>query len=113
MDLFRQTSGRTATSPDTTPPSVAITSPANNSTVGSCSVAVAGYLADSGSGIKRVMVRIRAGTVLPHTPSQRLQRQITDLTWSVRMNLSSAGPTGPYRLKLALRTTQETYNVVK
>ena len=52
----------TATSPDTTPPSVAITSPANNSTVEFLTVAVAVYSADSGSGIKHIMVRIRAGT---------------------------------------------------
>ena len=58
--LSLERSGTTAV--DTTPPSVAITSPANNSTVGSLTVAVAGTSADSGSVIKLILVSIRAGT---------------------------------------------------
>ena len=98
--LSTERSGTTsATSPDTTPPSVAITSPANNSTVGSLTVAVAGTSADSGSGIKRIMVRIRAGTTATAYTLATPVAPNDWSTWSVSMNLSSAGPTGPYILE--------------
>ena len=95
--LSTERSGTTAT--DTTPPSVAITSPANNSTVGSYTVAVAGTSADSGSGVKQVAVRIRAGTTATAYTVATPTAPNDWSTWSVSMNLSSAGPTGPYILE--------------
>ena len=58
----KKVAGFTTSALDTTPPSVAITSPTNNSPATSNTIKVAGTSADSGSGIKRVMVRIRTAT---------------------------------------------------
>ena len=95
--LSIERSGTTAV--DTTPPSVAITSPANNSTVGSYTVAVAGTSVDAGSGVKQVAVRIRAGTTATAYTVATPTAPNNWSTWSVSMNLLSAGSTGPYILE--------------
>ena len=97
--LFRQ-NGRELLQQIPRRPSVAITSPANNSTVGSYTVAVAGNSADAGgSGVKQVAVRIRAGTTATAYTVATPTAPNDWSTWSVSMNLSSAGPTGPYILE--------------
>ena len=62
-------------------------------------VAVAGTSADSGSGVKQVAVRIRAGTTATAYTVATPTAPNDWSTWSVSMNLSSAGPTGPYILE--------------
>ena len=106
--LSDQGSGTTATPPppppptDTTPPVVAITSPADNSNAVSNIVAVTGTSADSGgSGVKEVAVRIRAGTTTPYTLATPSAPNDWS-TWSVTVDLSSAGATGPYILEVEL-----------
>ena len=73
-------------------------------------VAVAGTSADAGSGVKQVAVRIRAGTTATaYTVATPIAPNDWS-TWSVSMNLSSAGPTGPYILEARARTTQTMCN---
>src|SRR4029077_12975414 len=87
------------TAEDTTPPSVKITSPANNSPAASNTIKVAGTSADSGSGVKNVMVRIRTATTVTGYTLATPKAPGDWSTWSVTMSLSSAGPTGPYILE--------------
>ena len=93
------TTAPTTSGADTTPPSVSITSPANNLPATSNTIKVAGTSADSGSGIKNVMVRIK--TSITTTGYTLATPKATNdwSTWSVSLSLSSAGPTGPYTLE--------------
>ena len=96
--ISNESAGFTTAAVDTTPPSVAITSPTNNSPV-SNTVTVAGTSADSGSGVKNVMVRIRTATTTTGYTLATPKALNDWSTWSVSMTLSSAGPTGPYILE--------------
>ena len=83
----------------TTPPSVKITSPANNSPATSNTIKTAGTSADSGSGVKNVMVRIRAATTTTGYTLATPKAAGDWSTWSASLSLSSAGSTGPYTLE--------------
>ena len=87
------------TAVDTTAPSVAITSPANNSPAASNTIKVAGTSGDSGSGVKSVMVRIRTATTTTGYTLATPKAPADWSTWSVSVSLTSAGPTGPYILE--------------
>ena len=95
---------------DTTPPAVAITSPADNSIATSNIVTVTGTSADSGgSGVKEVAVRIRAGTTTPYTLATPTAPNDWS-TWSVTVDLFLLALPVLTFLKLVLRTTQTICN---
>ncbi len=88
--LSTEASGTTGSAgPDTTVPTVAITSPANNATVPAGSVPVSGTAADNvgGSGVLRVEVRVDSGAYFIATP----QAPGNWSTWTITLNITALG----------------------
>ena len=69
--------------PDTTPPTLAITSPANNSTHPAGNVVISGTATDN-SGIRDVRVRVDSGAYQTAT--------LTGSNWTITLNITVAGP---------------------
>ena len=69
--------------PDTTPPTLAITSPANNSTHPAGNVVISGTATDN-SGIRDVRVRVDSGAYQTAT--------LTGSNWTITMNITAEGP---------------------
>ena len=69
--------------PDTTPPTLAITSPANNSTHPAGNVVISGTATDS-SGMRDVRVRVDSGAYQTAT--------LTGSNWTITLNITAEGP---------------------
>jgi hypothetical protein len=76
---------QTATNPDTTSPTVNITSPANGASVRHGNILVRGTAADNvgGSGVKNVQVQVDSGTFATATPASSGNWS----TWSITVNI--------------------------
>jgi hypothetical protein len=72
--------------PDTTPPTLAITSPANNSTHPPGNVVISGTATDNvgGSGMRDVRVRVDSGAYQTAT--------LTGSNWTITLNITAEGP---------------------
>lgn len=79
-----------ATNPDTTPPTVNITSPSNGASVRHGNILVKGTAADNvgGSGVNNVQVQVDSGTFATATPSSPGNWS----TWSITVNIPQPKP---------------------
>jgi len=79
----------TTKAPDTTPPTVNITSPKSGSSLPRGNILVKGTAADNvgGSGVKNVQVRVDSGTLATATPASSGNWS----TWSITVNITTKG----------------------